>query len=56
VEFTQLDQLKPGIDEMSLEDLRASILVEMRNKPVFTPEVSKYLLQAYTNKIAELYY
>lgn len=56
MEITQLDLLKPGIDAMDLNDLRVSILVEMKNKPVFSPEVSEYLLQSYTDKLAELYY
>ncbi|MEU0158987.1 hypothetical protein ABZ154_09125 [Streptomyces sp. NPDC006261] len=54
--ITQLDVLKPGIDKMDLKDLRTSILVEMKNKPVFSPEVSEYLLQTYTDKLAELYF
>ncbi|MEU0952833.1 hypothetical protein ABZ353_10895 [Streptomyces niveus] len=56
MEFTQLDHLRQSIDEMTLEDLHSSILVEMNSKPAFSREVTEYLLQAYTNKLAELYY
>ncbi|WP_371666022.1 hypothetical protein OG306_33385 [Streptomyces sp. NBC_01241] len=56
MELTQLALLKASIDDMSLSDLRLSILVEMRNKPVFSQEVSEYMLQSYTDKLGELYY
>lgn len=51
-----LSIVKKSIDVMTLEELRASILVEMRSKPIFHREVAEYLLQAYTDKLAELYF
>ncbi|MGC9439298.1 hypothetical protein [Streptomyces sp. WG5] len=54
--YSQFEHLKSSIDDMSLEDLKTSILVEMRNTPVFSREVSEYLLQTYENRLAELYW
>lgn len=50
------DALRADIQGMPLEELRRSILVEMRSKPVCSPEVCEFLLQTYTNKLAELYW
>lgn len=50
------EDIKHDIDGMSLEDLKTTILVEMNQRPAFTSTVCEYLLQTYTDKLAELYY
>jgi hypothetical protein len=50
------DEIKQDIDSMSLEDLRVTILVEMKQKPAWQPEVCDYLLEAFENRLAELYW
>ncbi|MEU0912173.1 hypothetical protein [Streptomyces althioticus] len=54
--FDPMEALRKSIEEMSLGDLRESILVEMKTKPVLTPETAEFLLQTYTDKLAELYW
>lgn len=49
------EELKRSIDVMTLEDLGESILAEMRNKPVLSREACEFLLQAYANRLSELY-
>lgn len=51
-----LEEIKKSVDKLSLEELRESILVEMRTKPLLSNEACDYILQAYTDKLAELYY
>jgi hypothetical protein len=48
--------IKEAIDKLSLKELRESVLVEMRTKPLLTDEETEYLLKAYDDKIAELYW
>ncbi|WP_157875601.1 MULTISPECIES: hypothetical protein [unclassified Streptomyces] len=50
------EEVKSSIEGLSLEELRDSVLCEMRNKPLLDREACEYLLQAYTDKLAELYF
>jgi len=56
VSFMTVEEVKESIKDLPLEELRKSVLVEMRNKPILTPEACEFLLQAYTDKLAELYW
>jgi hypothetical protein len=49
------EDMKASILLMSLEDLRTSILVEMRTKPCLSRETAEFLLKTYDNRLAELY-
>jgi len=55
---TYSEEFKALLAKEHLEDLRDRILVEMSTRSVvfLSPESAEYLLQAYTDKLAELYY
>jgi hypothetical protein len=51
-----LEEVKKSVETLSLEELRDSILVEMKTKPLLDAEACEFLLQIYTDKLAELYW
>lgn len=50
------EETKTSILLMSLEDLKTSILVEMRTKPCLSRETAEFLLKTFENRLAELYW
>lgn len=54
VDFSE--EFKEEIKAESLEDIRERVLLEMRCYPALTDASCEFLLQTYTDKIAELYY
>lgn len=50
------EEFKALLLKEHIEDLRDRILVEMRNRPMLSNESCEFLLQTYTDKLAELYY
>ncbi|MGW0930660.1 hypothetical protein [Streptomyces sp. NPDC002644] len=51
-----VEEVKASVESLSLGELWESILVEMRTKPLLDPEACEFLLQTYTDKLAELYW
>lgn len=56
MERMTVEEVKSSIENFSLEELRSSILAEMRNNPLLTADACEFLLQTYTDRLAELYW
>ncbi|WP_395759511.1 hypothetical protein OIE82_27300 [Streptomyces althioticus] len=50
------DEYKEEIKAEPLEEVRRRVIVEMTRAPVLTKESCEFLLQTYTDKLAELYW
>lgn len=50
------EDVRADIESMSLEELTASILVEMRTRSMVSKETAEFLLETYRNRLAELYW
>lgn len=50
------DEVRKSIEEMTLEDLRKSILVEVTSKSMVSKETAEFLLETYDTRLAELYW